>query len=66
MIIELLIKDEMIVFNSKVKKFTREQFCKLLNFAVKDSNFIFNKPLYEQIETSLCAQLNEVSCSLFL
>ena len=31
-------------------KFTRK-FCKLLNFSVKESHFIFNKQLYDQIDS---------------
>ena len=31
-------------------KFILEQFCKLLNFAVKDSHFFFNKQLYDHID----------------
>ena len=46
---DLLFKDsDLISFNEC--KFTREQFHKLLNLAVKDNHFIFNGQLYEQID----------------
>ena len=31
-------------------KLSHEQFCKLLNFAVKDAHFMFSKQLYNQID----------------
>ena len=36
--------------NEKFKKFTKTQFSKLLNFAVKDSPFLFNNKLYLQTD----------------
>ena len=36
--------------NEKFKKFTKSQFSKLLNFAVKDSPFLFNNNLYLQTD----------------
>ena len=42
-IIDNLFKDV-----QKVGKFNKDQFRKMLNFAVKDSPFIFNNSLYKQ------------------
>ena len=46
---DLLFKDTDLVSYNECK-FTREQFRKLLNFAVNDNHFIFNNQLYDQID----------------
>ena len=46
---DLLFKDSDLISYNECK-FTREQFHKLLNFAVKDNHFIFNGQLYDQID----------------
>ena len=46
---DLLFKDSDLISYNECK-FTREQFCKLLNFAVKANHFIFNNQLYNQID----------------
>ena len=45
-----IICDSLFKNTKKVKKFTKEQLHKLLNFAVKDSPFLFNNKLYIQTD----------------
>ena len=61
----LLIYSDYISYNEC--KFTWEQFCKLLNFAVKDNHCIFDKQLYDQIDgVAMDSKLGPSLANIFL
>ena len=64
--VDLLFEDcDTFVF--KDCKFNRDQFRKLLNFAVKDNHFVFNGQLYDQIDgVAMASPLGPSMANIFM